>query len=250
MNSNHQPALNNRTDVRLQFGSQRPGASKAARSMKAGYIALLAATFLAHIASATPPWPPQIVASPTSNYVAWLQSSLSESLVIRSNATVLCSFAYKDFGIPERSTIDLMSTAGLLWYRDSISFFDKAERHLVMRLRWGRFVVVDLATRNPSLDMAPELRREIDEAVRQQILTWLKSADAHEREKGARYAGDVKLHEAIPRLRELAADPPKGDYKDGDAPWVKSYWVRKAALNALKEMNMEVKGVVLEEPEQ
>jgi hypothetical protein len=190
------------------------------------------------------------VASPTSNYVAWLQSSLSESLVIRSNDTVLCRFVYKDFGIPERSTIDLMSTAGLLWYRDSISFFDKAERHLVMRLRWGRLVVVDLLTRNASLDMAPELRREIDETVRQQILTWLKSSDAHERENGARYAGDLKLHEAIPRLRELTADPTKGDYKDGEAPWVKSYWVRKAAVNALKEMNIAVKGVVLEEPKQ
>jgi hypothetical protein len=143
-----------------------------------------------------------------------------------------------------------MSTAGLLWYRDSISFFDKSETHLVMRLRWGRFVVVDLLTRSASLNMPPELRLEVDETVRRQVLAWLKSSDARERENGARYAGDLKLHEAIPRLRELTTDPTKGDYKNGDGPWVKSYWVRKAAVNALKEMNIVVKDVLLEEPKE
>jgi len=220
------------------------------RSMKALCAGLLAVLCLAQPAIATPPWPPQTVTSPSSNYTALLQSSLSKSLVIRSNNAVLCSFVYKDFGIPERSTIDLMSTAGLLWYRDSIAFFDKSERHLVIRLRWGRYVVMDLETRTSSLEMTSELRREVDEAVRRQVLILLKSTDAWERENGARYAGDLKLREAIPRLQELTNDPTTGDYKNGDAPMVKSYWVRKAAVAALKEMSVVVEGVVLEEPKQ
>ncbi len=220
------------------------------RSMKARLLAAVAVTFFAHLACATPPWPPQIVTSPSSNYIASLQSSLGESLVIRSNNTVLCRFVYRDFGITERSTIDLMSTAGLLWYRDSISFFDKREGYLVMRLRWGRFVVVDLRTRTASLDMPLELRHEVDATVRQQVLDWLESSYARERENAARYAGDLKLQEAVPRLRELTTDPTTVDYKSGDAPWVKSYWVRKAAVTSLKEMNIVVKDVVLEEPKE
>jgi len=226
-----------------------PGGPLNKRSMKAKRLAVLAAACLAQVASATFPWPPQIVSSLTSNYVASLQSG-RESLVIHSNGTILCSFAYKDFRIPERSEIDLMSTAGLVWYEHSIAFFDKSEKHLVIRLEWGRYVVVDLATRSPSLQVPPDMTHEVDAAVRHTIVVWLTSSDSRERENGARYAGDLKMRDTIPRLRELTNDPAKGDYKKGDAPWVKSYWVRKAAVNALKDMDVVVKDVVLEEPKE
>lgn len=219
------------------------------RSMKYGCYA-----FFAAICPALPThasfFPPQIIISASSNYVASLQTNPSESLVIHSNKIFFCEFAYKDFGIQEPSTINLRSTAGLLWYRESISFFDKAETHLVMRLRWGQFVVVNLLTKTISLDVSPELRSEADETVRRQVLTWLESAKAQEREKGAWYAGDLRLQEAVPRLKELTADSAKGEFKDGNAPWAMSYFVRKAAVNALKEFNIFVKDVVLEEPKQ
>jgi hypothetical protein len=141
-----------------------------------------------------------------------------------------------------------MSTAGLLWYRGCIAFFDKSEKHLVIRLSWGRYVLINLKSQTASLEVPSELRQEINETVRQQVLAWLKSRDVLERANGAKYAGDLKLHEAIPRLKELTNDPEKSDYKNGNAPRVKSYWVRKAAVGALKEMNIVVENVVLEEP--
>lgn len=226
--------------------------SEHSRSCLRQFLRLASGAFsavcLVQLAYGTLPWPPEIFTSPSSNYTASLQSDSSEALVICSSNKVLCRFAYKDLGISERSTMDLMSTAGLRWCRDCIAFFDTLERHFIIRLHWGRFVVVDLQTRTASLELPSEIKREVDETVRKRVLAWLTSSEPRERANGARYAGDLRLRAAIPKLKELTSDPTSGNSKKGDAPVVKSYWIRKAAVAALKKMNIAEENVVLEEP--
>lgn len=220
------------------------------RSMRALWFAFVSVLCFSQTALATLPWPTETVKSPSGRYSALLKPSRLTSLTICTNGSEFHVFGFEEFRVPEPADHSLTSTAGYLWYRKCMAFFDKSERHLIIRLKWGKWVIVDLARMAALPEMPATLQEEVDSTVKHQILTWLDSPEGWERENGAEYAGEMQMQEAIPRLKQLTYDPFKTDYKDGSGPWVKSYWVRKAALGALKKMGIRLQDVVVEEPKE
>ncbi len=148
------------------------------------------------------------------------------------------------------------------WNEDSVSFFGPDDETFIIRLHWGKWIVLDLragyvmqeeASSRDGLHVRDERKWKALQAYRQKELAaraiaMLSSTDAGERKTAALICGQEKLTQAIPRLRELLNDK-ESFATDGPAGWTRVYFVRQAAKEALEAMGQAVEHVIVEEPE-
>jgi len=67
--------------------------------------------------------------------------------------------------------------------------------------------------------------------------SWLHSADSRERKIAATISGQEQLRQTIPRLKELLADAEyEVHLRPALPPWVRVYYVREAAQEALQKI--------------
>lgn len=140
-----------------------------------------------------------------------------------------------------------LSVSSYWWNEDSIGFFGPNENTFIIRLHWGKLILLEL---NDGSLMDKEwydiskgwlmpkkkwdaLHSFAEGQVKEHALRLLDSGDAEERKTGALVCGQEKIVEAIPRLKELLAD---SKYYTTNIPrkWTRVYYVRKAAEEALK----------------
>ena len=103
------------------------------------------------------------------------------------------------------------------WSKDSISFFGPDEKFFLIRLHWGKFIILNLDTG----DLIEKPSGEDDDRKAAKVNQWhalskfarkkaeqlavqmLDSESAGERETGAKIVGQYKTRSAIPKLKEL-----------------------------------------------
>jgi HEAT repeat protein len=149
------------------------------------------------------------------------------------------------------------------WDRNAVVFFGPKEKTLIIRLRWGRILMVELDDGDVMDEEWYEdhkrwyiketewkkLHAFAREHSAKLAVSMLGSKDSFDRETGAVVVGQMKCRGAIPKLRTLLDDP-NVYWRTGDGSLMTTvYYVRKAAKQALEAMGEEVKGVVVEEPE-
>ena len=149
------------------------------------------------------------------------------------------------------------------WNKDSVSFFDPAEEMFLIRLHWGKWVVLELVrgelfTRNAPDFFSAELRKEhekrwkkldkhMQKALPEQAAALLDANEPHQRKTGTMVCGQEQYRKMIPKLRTLLTD--NAYYtQGGGAKVTKVFYVRKAAKEALERMGEKVEGVVVEVP--
>jgi len=128
-----------------------------------------------------------------------------------------------------------ISTAGIDWYINSISFFSKNHNYFIIRLRWGKIVAINLTEMKVHLTIENGLIDEVFDMSRQIALSLLKSEDPKERQTGAIACGQLKVKESISSLKFLLRD----DSYEYEVDYLtkkrtKKYYVRRAAEAALK----------------
>jgi len=147
------------------------------------------------------------------------------------------------------------SVSSIWWNKNSISFFGPEDNTFFVRLKWGQWLVFDLASGNIiKVDSNAEpkwsdLLRYRDNTLSQRAISMLTSDSPKERETGAIVSGQEKFKNAIPQLRELLKDNEAFILGDlGGADEKRVYYVRKAAKEALVRMGEQVENIVTEEP--
>ncbi len=175
--------------------------------------------------------------------VAKLQPVQSEAVVLLDASTnVVCSFSTDEFNLP----LQVQSTAGYIWYDNSIAFVDAKEHTLIIRLKEPRIVAIDLISREVLRRMPEHLSAEVDLTIHDAGVRLLKSSHPRDRQTGAIVCGQLKIREAVSTLRFLLTDSTYVSQKSGDAPWVNLYYVRKAAKEALEAMGEPVTDIQVE----
>ena len=150
-----------------------------------------------------------------------------------------------------------------LWNEDSVSFFGPKEETFVIRLHWGRMLILDLSNGRVMNKGSHRFSRAIanEEAwrilldfvakqLRQRALAMLISMHPEDRKTGAMLSGQVMIREAIPRLRELLGD--RSYYTTMGGAHEEStivLYVREAARQALEKLGEETGPVLTELPE-
>ncbi len=140
------------------------------------------------------------------------------------------------------------------WNQDAIIFFGPKEEKLFVRLHWGKTLIIDLQSGGVHTADKPDSRGGSRTALlgyakkktRGIALSLLDSNDAHERSTGALICGQLKIRQAIPRLKELLSDSRYHVEHSGFGPYRNVYYVRKRAAEALQGMGVEVREVILE----
>jgi len=153
-----------------------------------------------------------------------------------------------------------------IWWRSNRSDNDPGEvwlsgNTLCVWMGWGGSLLVDLQTGAvlnavwAGEDAGRRLRLEKGFAEIEQRLTplaveGLKSAQPGERSRAASRAGKLRLKDVVARLKELTADDAfsTGSRRVNDGPEIQMhfYFVRAAAVGALKELNEDPGEVELE----
>lgn len=148
------------------------------------------------------------------------------------------------------------------WNEDSISFFDPEEKFFLIRLHWGKWIILELErgmvlTRETRLygphqqglneAQLKELEKMKRPILAKEAVCMVSSRDASTRKTGITICGQERFREAIPPLRARLLDP---EYftTNSPQPWTKIYYIRQAAKEALELMGETVEDVVLEEP--
>ena len=125
------------------------------------------------------------------------------------------------FGPIGASTVvaDLASTAtdanclGVGWIRNSVFFFDEANRYFLTRLACGRLLATDLYGGVP-FDLAKEhksarrskLYTQAQESIKRYAIDFLSSKNPIERQTGAIICGQERITDAAEGLRKLLED--------------------------------------------
>ncbi len=154
-----------------------------------------------------------------------------------------------------------MTVSSYWWNEDSVSFFGPNEEKFLIRLHWGKWIVLDLHDgdlfQQKETFFRDDLRIEDEKEwqalveFRQRMLTkhairMLGSKEPEERKTGALLCGQEKLTDAIPALHRLLED--KATYRTNvPKEWTRVYYVRKAAKEALEAMGQVVEGVITQE---
>lgn len=198
------------------------------------------------LASATAPFPTKVVTSSSGTVTARLQPDMKEVLVVTSSNAPTLRYSFEDFPIPaeERWEHVHYTTAGLTWYRNSIAFFDRSERYLIVRLSWGKHLVLDLAKKELIYGLPPRLQDEALDQAKVDVPGLMQSHDRWDRQTGAIHAGQLRIEDAIPRLRELLKD--ESTYSESATRERVVYFVREAAKNALLQMGQDPGPVMVE----
>ena len=150
-----------------------------------------------------------------------------------------------------------VSASSRHWNKDALIFFKPEENILIIRLHWGKILMIDLISGN-ILDQLTIILNQYDEIkirafvnkkIRMLAFDLLNSKDPYERRKGAIICGTECITESIPRLRKLLLDKENYLLKKGDnGPSFTFYFVRKEAKEALELMGEKVENIVIEEP--
>lgn len=193
---------------------------------------------------ATRPYPTKILKGTKNAITVKLQPEMEEALIIiNDNSKVSKIFSIEELKL---KIMPIISTAGLIWYQNSIVFFNKKEQYLIIRLKENEMVIVELKSNTLLYNISKKLKKEIDKIVSKNALTLLSSKDAHERQTGAIICGQIKLKKSIPNLIKLLTDE---EYYKTNVPkeWTKVYFVRKAAKEALEAMGKKARYIITEE---
>lgn len=134
------------------------------------------------------------------------------------------------------------SVSSFWWSEDSISFFDADEAYFIIRLHWGKILAIELHTGR----VYKKSQSYANKMVRQNALSYLSSPSWEERKTGALVAGQMKITEAIPKLRELLKDRYWSTTSIGNEPEMIYFDVRKAAKDALEAMGEKAGDVIIE----
>ncbi len=144
--------------------------------------------------------------------------------------------------------------SSLCWDKGAIVFFGPGEEQLVIRLRWGKTLFLNLRSGDVMDDAwvarhVPwtiqkrdwdALREFADAQIRTRALELFRSQDADERETAIAVARQLELKEAIPLLRELLKDQTSFVERRSGGPWTTVYYIRDAAKAALEELGEKV----------
>ncbi len=194
--------------------------------------------------------------------------------VYDATGDVMSTFTIDELGFTVRERLDHVhyTTAGYQWYYpNSVTFFSNDDRFFILHLAWGKTIVLDLETLTVLTEIPNDLVAYVNNTLRSKAMALIQdpaerlkefhpsSANrflleremARERETGAMICGHLRIRKAIPRLIELLEDDSFTTISRGGAhhgpTWHRVYFVRKAALDALKAMRRRVRGVVTEE---
>lgn len=213
------------------------------------YIAILTILGLSLPASATNPYPPKTVVSSSGRLSAELHSNPpSTAIIVSSRKQAIHFFSFEDLPFPNDFSISrhiAFTTAGRLWYRNSIAFFDHTETFLIIRLEWGDHIVLDLRRSTMTWGLPADLKEEAMITTKTHVLDLLNSDDARNRKVGAIIAGQLQFKKANPRLTELLSDESSQIVSDGTRHKT-VFFVRKAARESLVLMKETPADVVVE----
>lgn len=158
----------------------------------------------------------------------------------------LKAFTEDSTGDPEPPIKRSMSS--VWWNDDALIFLNERQDALVVRMYWGYLFAVRLT--DGSLLSAHDLANQagfIGGEVKRRCNRLMASNKPEERREGAVIAGTAGFKELIARLKELLADPAwnAGYSSDGYryTGSYREYYVREAALKALRAMGIDVGGV-------
>ena len=148
------------------------------------------------------------------------------------------------------------SRSGYHWNEHSINFFCHDSRVFYIRLKINKTILIDLRSgyahgedesNTYGIDRIGReewgrIAKESRTKARKMALLFLKSEDKDERITGAVICGQEKIEESVPLLRKLLDDEAfeKRQYTE---KIVQVFSVRKAAVEALKSMGMDVESV-------
>ena len=160
---------------------------------------------------------------------------------------------------PEDVTHVKYTVSSRWWNEDALVFFGPKAEELVIRLHWGKVLIInlwdgDLITESeyPHQQRWQQLQGFIAGKSKELAFKLLRSAEPDDRKTGAIHAGHLRIKEALPILRELLTDDAAHEVWSYDVRDVKEvrivYYVRKAARDALEAMGEPVTGVVVEAP--
>jgi hypothetical protein len=163
----------------------------------------------------------------------------------------------------EDKTGRLTEYPGRAWYWGSLMFFGPEEATLILRLRWGKMLIIDL-THGDLMDdkwyemhggwaMSESQWKSLHAFARENAIkvavAMLDSPDGQRRMAGAVALGQLKYRQGIPKLRGLLTDSHSYVRKQGDEA-KEVFFVRKAAKESLEAMGEIVTGVRTEEEQQ
>ena len=179
---------------------------------------------------------------------------------------LVCVHTTDTLGLKDDVQHIMMTVSSYWWNRDSVSFFGPEDKTFIIRLHWGKTLLLWLQQGDLMDDEWRQLHRSwlisdtqwnaihdfADKKLRKDGLALLDSKDASKRKIGALICGQMKITSAIHRLKELLKDDRYGDficqYDDSMHPFIsRVYYVRKAAKDALEAMSEKVNGVIVEE---
>jgi hypothetical protein len=142
-----------------------------------------------------------------------------------------------------------VSTAGCWWYKNAFAVFTPDGNALVIRLGDATIVCIDVVQGCPMEEIPRAFAELAGQQSREIAAKLLESRNAFERETGAIVSGQERISETIPRLRELLNDEAYGTTGIDIRHKTRDYFVRRAAVSALRSMGEAVGNVTVEEPD-
>ena len=212
--------------------------------MKATLIALII-LITALPLLATPPASPQVYTGsvffhPTVVIASPYPDQHKHSLNIRSSGRSY-GFSLRDLDLKLEDDYD--TTAGNMWYRQSIGVFlmaaikDERQVVFVLRLRSGNFYCINLHTRKVIPYSVIENTDDVKKELAYRSALMLSSKDPSERALGAFHLGDFGEHHHYEELGKLLKD--EAHYttsEEGSDKMIKVYYVREAVLEARRKI--------------
>jgi len=203
------------------------------------------------LCTATEPYPDQVTVSSNKKITVRLTTSRKSDIAMTIENS--SGEKIKEFTDEEILPVDdvgkyNLTTAGSDWYQNSISFITKNGAFFVVRTRWERIIIIDLASNNLLQDIPSEAKDEIQNTIIQKALSLLTSPEPENRQTGAIACGQLQIKKAVPELRHLLGDE---NYLTTNIPkeWTRVYYVRKSAKEALEKLGETVNGIIIEEPD-
>ena len=111
----------------------------------------------------------------------------------------------------------------------------------------AEYIEIRYDTRADLIDLWAEiLEKEADDTLRMTALRMLDSKESRERQTGAIICGQLRIREALPKLKGLLSD--ENSYTTNvPKKWTRVYFVRKAAKKALEDLGETANNIVVEE---
>ena len=171
------------------------------------------------------------------------------SVYAGDNGRLIKSHTLQSLGLPEYKTPTKMYRGR---YANVIAFFDPSHRSVYVKFHWTDLVCVclqsGLVIPRDANDMfnRTDYPKYGDSHLKELVLELLNSETGIEQFVGALYTGQLKLQKGTSRLRALLLSNVSVSIKTNTG-WIRKYFVREAAKEALEALGEKVGGVTLEE---